>query len=50
MEDKSRNVNSDGDAVELADGWVEKDGAVDSDELEDVLPQAQPVEGQAPLP
>ncbi|MDH6179997.1 hypothetical protein M2152_000179 [Microbacteriaceae bacterium SG_E_30_P1] len=36
--------------TDLGDGWVEKDGDVVPDEAEEILPQAEPTEGQAPLP
>ncbi|MDO7883707.1 hypothetical protein [Antiquaquibacter soli] len=34
----------------LGDGWVEKDGDVLPEEIDEVLPEAQPTEGQQPLP
>lgn len=45
-----REQHHDDDAVDLGDGWVEKDGDVEREEIEEILPQAEPTEGQAPLP
>jgi len=36
--------------IEIAPGWVEKDGDVEKESIEEVLPQAEPTDGAAPLP
>lgn len=44
------NRQDEGKSTELGDGWIEKDGDVIKEELEETLPEARPTDGQAPLP
>ena len=43
-------IPDDDKTIPLGDGWVEKDGDVIQENVEEVLPQAEPTEGEAPLP
>ncbi|MET0975489.1 MAG: hypothetical protein ABWX82_07455 [Leifsonia sp.] len=36
--------------TDLSSDWVEKDGDVVNEKLEEVLPQSEPTDGAAPLP
>lgn len=36
--------------IDLGDGWIAKDGDVIEKDVDDVLPEARPAEGPAPLP
>ena len=50
MTDTSATPENDDKPIKLGDGWIEKDGNVIKEDLEEVLPQAEPTEGTAPLP
>lgn len=50
MTDASATPTPDDKPTDLGDGWIEKDGDVIEEDLDEVLPKAEPTDGQAPLP
>lgn len=43
-------ADTDDETIDLGHGWVEKDGKVVLASVEEILPQAVPTDGPAPLP